>query len=62
MTTLSRVSGRRFQQTGMLMTTGDSIFGFTKSYLGLVAVEWIALAAFVILFCADVILALHHLF
>lgn len=43
------------------MTTGDSIFGFTKSYSGLVAVEWLAVVGFVVLYCADVILALHHL-
>jgi len=38
-----------------------TIFGFTKSYSGMVAVEWLALAGFVALYCVDVLLALHHL-
>jgi hypothetical protein len=46
----------------MLMTLGDSIFSFTKSYLGMAAVEWIALVGFALLYCVDLILALHHLF
>jgi hypothetical protein len=57
---LSR-SGRQFLREGVLMTPNQSIFGLTKSYFGMVAVEWLALVGFVILFCADVILALHHL-
>ena len=43
------------------MTTGDNIFGFTRSYSGLVAVEWIAVAVFAILYCIDLILAVRHL-
>lgn len=44
------------------MNTGDNIFGFTKSYFGMVAFEWIAVAIFALLYCADLILALHHFF
>lgn len=57
---LSR-SGRQFLREGVLMTTNQSIFSFTKSYFGMVALEWLALAAVVILYCTGAIMALHHL-
>jgi hypothetical protein len=43
------------------MRIDPNIFGFTRTYFGMAAVEWLALAGFVALYCADVVLALHHL-
>ena len=43
------------------MTPNRSIFSFTKSYFGMVALEWIALAVVVILYFTSMIVAVHHL-